>query len=60
MYLQVLCSLQELQKSEAARVTSEAPSSKDGEASTPRAPSGGADAEKTGEAASASANLEVV
>ena len=41
------------------RTTSEVPSSKAGKASTPKAPSGGAEAKKTGEAASAPANLEV-
>ena len=57
--LQFLCYFQELQKSWAARNASEAPSSKVGEASTLRAPSGCADAEKTGEVAFTSANLEV-
>ena len=57
--LQFLCYFQELQKLEATRKASEAPSSKAGEASTPKAPLGGADAEKLGEAAFASANPEV-
>ena len=57
--LQFLCYFQELQKSGAAHNASEVPSSKAGEASTPKAPLGGADAEKTGEAASASVNPEV-
>jgi len=59
VYLKVLCSLQELSKLEATHVTLEVPSSKVGEASTLRAPSGCADAEKTGEVAFTSANLEV-
>lgn len=54
--LQILCYLQELQKSEAARTTLEVLSSKAGEASNLKAPSGGAEAVKTREAASAPAD----
>ena len=57
--LQFLCYFQELQKSGAAHNASEVPSSKAGEASTPKAPLGGADGKKTEEAISSSANPEV-
>ena len=44
---------------EAAHAISEASSSRAGEASAPKAPSGGSEATKTGETASATANPEV-
>ena len=44
---------------EATHTTSGAPSSRAGEASAPKAPSGGSEAAKTGEIASAAANPEV-
>jgi len=44
---------------EAAHTTSGALSSRAGEASAPKAPSGGSEATKTGETASATANPEV-